>query len=72
MERQNPAPEPSALKAAAVNACLKVHERAASITRESRWTRAYITGRSPAEAAEIDAREYDATHWAAWIKRGRR
>ena len=66
-------PEPSypAWKAAAVKAWLKVHDRAAAVTRESIWTHAYIMRPSPAEAAEVAAREYDSTHPAAWVKRRR-
>jgi hypothetical protein len=52
-----------------VKACQKAHERAAAVTRESIWSRAYIMRLSPAEAAEIAAREYDSTHPAAWVKR---
>jgi hypothetical protein len=56
-------------KAAAVKACLRVHERAAAVTRESIWSRADIMQMSPAEVAEIAAREYDSTHSAIWVKR---
>jgi hypothetical protein len=68
-----PAAEPSYLvwKAAAVKACQKIHEHAARVTRESIWTRAYVLRLSPVEAAEVAAREYDATHPAAWVKRRR-
>jgi hypothetical protein len=69
--KSNPEPSYPAWKAAAVNACLKVHEQAAGRTRDSIWTHAYIMQLSPAEAAEIAAREYDSTHPAVWIKRRR-
>jgi hypothetical protein len=54
-----------------VKACQKLHERAARVTRESIWTRAYILRLDPSEAAELAAREYDATHPPAWVKRRR-
>jgi hypothetical protein len=60
-----------AWKAAAVKALRKLHERAAIVTRESLWTRAYIMRLDPAEAAELAAREYDSTHPPDWIKRRR-
>jgi hypothetical protein len=65
--------EPSypAWKAAAVKALHKLHARAAAVTRESIWTRAYIMHLSPAGAAQVAAREYDATHPAGWVKRRR-
>jgi len=69
--KTNPAPSYSAWKAAAVKACLKVHDRAAAVTRESIWSRTYIMRLSPAEAAQVAAREYDSTHSAIWIKRKR-
>jgi hypothetical protein len=65
------APSYPAWKAAAVKACQKLHERAARVTRESIWTRAYIMRLDPLAAAELAAREYDATHPAAWVKRRR-
>jgi hypothetical protein len=58
-------------KATAEKALQKLHERAAAITRESIWTRAYILRLDPAEAAELAAREYDSTHPPSWIKRRR-
>jgi len=57
--------------AAAVKACLKVHDRAAAVTRESVWSRGYIMHLSSAEAAEVAAREYDSTHPPIWLKRRR-
>jgi len=69
--KANLQPSYPAWKAAAVKACLKVHDRAAAITRESIWSRAYIMRLSPAEAAEIAAREYDSAHPAIWVKRRR-
>jgi hypothetical protein len=77
MPRQSRVPprdvEPSYLawKAAAVKALQKAHERAAAVTRDSIWTRAYILRLDPAEAAELVAREYDSTHPPAWVKRRR-
>jgi|SRR5215211_4044509 len=38
------------------------YERAAVVTRDSIWTRAYILRLDPAEAAKLAAREYDSTH----------
>lgn len=64
-------PSYSAWKAAAVEALQRLHERAAMVARESIWTRAYIMRLEPAEAAELAAREYDATHPPTWIKRRR-
>jgi hypothetical protein len=58
-------------KAAAVKALQRLHERAAVVTRESIWTRAYILRLEPAEAAQLAAREYDSVHPPAWIKRRR-
>jgi len=43
-----------------VKALQKKHERAAAVTRERTWTRAYIEGLSPKEAADLAGREYDA------------
>jgi hypothetical protein len=63
-------PEPSypAWRAAAVKALQKLHERAARVPRERIWPRAYIMRLEPAEAADVAAREYDATHPPAWVK----
>jgi len=58
-------------KAKAVKALQRRHERAAVVTRDRIWTRAYILCLDPAEAAELAAREYDATHPPAWVKRRR-
>jgi hypothetical protein len=57
-------------KAEAVLA-LAVHQRAATVTRDAYWTRLYIRGLSPEEAAQAAAREYDATHRPDWAKRPR-
>jgi len=54
-----------------VKALQKRHERAAKVTRESIWTRAYIMRLDPAKAAEFAAREYDSAHPPSWIKRRR-
>jgi hypothetical protein len=67
----NPEPPYPVWKAAAVKALEGLHERAAAVTRESIWTRAYILRLDPAEAAELAAREYDSAHPAAWVKRRR-
>jgi hypothetical protein len=40
-----------------VKALQKRHERAAIVTREGMWTRAYIMRLDPAKAAELAARE---------------
>jgi len=58
-------------KAKAVKALQRLHERAAAVTRESIWTRAYIMRLDPANAAELAAREYDSTHPPSWLKRRR-
>jgi hypothetical protein len=49
----------------------KVHERAAVVTRDGFWTRLYVRGLSPDDAAKHAAREYDSTHPAASVKRRR-
>jgi hypothetical protein len=46
----------------------KLHERAA---RDGFWTRCYVRNVTPEKAAELAAREYDATHPASWIKKRR-
>ena len=58
-------------KAKAVKALQRLHERAAVVTRDRIWTRAYILRLDPAEAAELAAREYDSTHPPSWVKRRR-
>ena len=40
---------------------VKVH-RAVTATHDGFWTRLYIRGLNPEEAAQAAAREYDATH----------
>jgi hypothetical protein len=67
----NAEPSYPAWKAAAVKALQKLHERAAAVTRDGIWTRAYILRLDPSEAAELAAREYDSTHPPDWIKRKR-
>ena len=64
----NPEPSYPVWKAKAVKALQRLHEQAATVTRESIWTRAYILRLEPAEAAELAAREYDAMPPPAWIK----
>jgi hypothetical protein len=53
----NPEPPYPVWKAKAVKALQKRHERAAIVTREGMWTRAYIMRLDPAKAAELAARE---------------
>jgi hypothetical protein len=48
-------------KAEALLALVKVH-RAVTATHDGFWTRLYIRGLNPEEAAQAAAREYDATH----------
>ena len=48
-------------KAEAVLALARVHERAMTVTRDDGfWTRLYVRGLDPDEAAKAAAREYDA------------
>jgi hypothetical protein len=54
-------------KAEAVLA-LAIHQRAAAVTRDSFWTRLYVRGFSPEQAAEMTARDYDATHRPERVK----
>jgi hypothetical protein len=54
-----------------VKALAEVHERAATVTRDGFWTRLYVRGLDPDEAAKAAAREYDATHRPDWAKRRR-
>jgi hypothetical protein len=54
-----------------VTALQRLHERAANVTRDGLLTRCYMRNLSPKEAAELAARDYDATHPAAWVKRRR-
>ena len=55
-----------AWRAAAVNALAEVHERAARVTHDGFWTRLYVRGLDPEEAAKAAAREYDGGHeWRA-------
>jgi len=67
MARQSltaPRPEPSypAWKAAAVRALQKLHWSAAAFTRDGLWTKLYVRGFSPEEAAKLAEREYHSTH----------
>jgi hypothetical protein len=71
MPPRDPEPPYPAWKAAAVKALQKLHERAARFTRERLGTRAYILRLDPIEAAELAAREYDASHPPPWVKRRR-
>ena len=45
--------------------------RAATVKRDGLWTRLYVRGFSPEDAAQAAAREYAATHRPDWTK-GRR
>jgi hypothetical protein len=57
-------------KAEVVLALVKVHERAMTVTRDDGfWTRLYVRGLDPEQAATAAAREYDATHRPDWVKR---
>jgi hypothetical protein len=56
-------------KAEALLALAKVHQRAVAATHDSFWTRLYVRGLDPEEAAQAAAREYDSTprpDWARW------
>ena len=55
-----------------MKALAKVNERAAMMTRDLFWTRLYVRGLDPEEAALAAAREYDATHWPDWVPKRRR
>jgi hypothetical protein len=49
-------------KAETALALVKIHERAMTVTRDDGfWTRLYVRGLDPEEAAKAAAREYDAT-----------
>jgi hypothetical protein len=52
-----------------MKALQKLHERAAAVTRQALWTKLYIRGFSPEEAAELARREYGSTHRPEWVKR---
>jgi hypothetical protein len=54
-------------KAEAVLALAMVHQSAAAATHGGLWTRLYIRGFSPEQAAEMAARDYDAR--PDWAKR---
>jgi hypothetical protein len=54
-----------------VKALQKLHERAATVTRESIWIQFYIRRFSLEEAAELAKREYDRTHPPDWVERRR-
>jgi len=51
-------------KADAVMALARLHERAPHATHDGYWTRLYIRGLDPDEAAMAAAREYDASRAA--------
>ena len=52
----------STWKAAAVQALAQVNGRAILTTRDGFWTRLYVRGLSPEDAAQAAAREYASTH----------
>jgi hypothetical protein len=55
----------------AAKALEPLNPRAARATSERIWTQAYVKHLRPEKAAELAAREYDATHPAIWVKRRR-
>jgi hypothetical protein len=52
-----------------VKALLKLDSRAAAATRNGLWTKLYVRGLGPEQAAELAKREHDSTHPPDWIKR---
>jgi hypothetical protein len=42
-----------------------------AVTRHGLWTKLYVRGFSPEQAAELAEREYGSTRPSAWIKRRR-
>jgi hypothetical protein len=46
-------------------------KRTGATARDGFWTKLYVRGLSPNEAAEQAARQYDSTHRPAWIKKRR-
>ena len=67
----NPQPPYGDWRAATLKALEKRNKFAVTATRESILARAYVQGLSPEDASDVAAREYDATHPAAWVKRRR-
>ena len=55
-------------KAEALLALAKVHQHAVTATHNGFWTRLYVRGLDPEEAAQAAAREYDSTHRPDWVK----
>ena len=55
-------------KAAAVKALHRLHAPAAMVTRDGLWTRFYVRGFSPKQAAELAEREYYSTQPPSWLK----
>jgi hypothetical protein len=49
----------------------KLHSSAAAVTRDGLWTKLYVPGFSPQQAAEAAEREYQSTRPPDWIKRRR-
>ena len=58
-----------AWKADAVKALAKLHALAVVATRDGCWTKPYVRGLSPDDAAAQAAREYDSTHRPGWGKK---
>jgi len=64
--------EPSypAWKAAAIAALKKLHWSAVASTRDGLWTRLYVQGFSPEEAAEVADQTYLSTQPPEWLTNG--
>jgi hypothetical protein len=58
-------------KADAVKALQKLHWSAAAVTRDALWSKLYVRGLSPEEAAKLAEREYHSTRPPDWVKRRR-
>jgi len=61
-------PSYSVWKAAAVKALHRLHAPAAMVIRDGLWTRFYVRGFSPKQAAELAEREYHNTQPPSWLK----
>ncbi|MFL5047812.1 MAG: hypothetical protein ACJ8EA_23515 [Xanthobacteraceae bacterium] len=46
----------------------RLHAPAAMVTRDGLWTRFYVRGFSPKQAAELAEREYHSTQPPSWLK----
>jgi hypothetical protein len=64
-------PSYAAWKADALKALEWLRSPAARVTRDGFWTKLYVQGFRPAEAAELADREYRSTHPLHWFKRRR-